>query len=67
MKHFIEIDLHEAKDSIDDICILGAIVKDEDTRKHLHRINDFVQKIWNSVLLKQDELNKSTPVKTDNS
>lgn len=58
MKHQIEIDLHEAKKSIDDICILGAIVKDEDARKPLRSLNDYLQNIWDAVLAKQHEHNQ---------
>jgi ribosomal protein L14 len=58
MKHQIEIDLHEAKKSIDDICILGAIVKDEDAKKYLQSLNNYLQKIWDAVLVKQHEHNQ---------
>jgi hypothetical protein len=46
----VKIDLHEAQKSIENICCLGAIVKEEDAKKHLSEINKYLQDIWKQVL-----------------
>jgi hypothetical protein len=50
MKHKIQIDLHDAKKSIDDICILGSLVKDENAKKYLESLNIYLQNIWSNIL-----------------
>ena len=57
MKHEIEIDLHEAKKSIDEICILGAMIKDKDAKKHLSNLDTYLQSIWDKILVKQNQYN----------
>lgn len=53
--HDIKIDFHEAHASIENICLLGAMVKDEESRKYLHSLNAYLQKIWAEVQKKQYE------------
>lgn len=53
--HDIKIDFHAAHDSIENICLLGAMVKDEEARKYLHSLNTYLQKIWAEVQKKQYE------------
>lgn len=60
MKHNIKIDFHEAKSSIDDICILGAAMKGEEGRKQLTSLNMFIRDIWQQSLKQQDALNAPT-------
>ncbi len=57
MKHLIEIDLHEAKKSIDNICLLGCYTKDEKAKEFLHSLNDYVQDIWSKILTAQQNHN----------
>lgn len=48
-KHLIPIDLIEAKQSIEDICIMGAICKDSDGKEVLSSLNNYLQKILSSI------------------
>lgn len=52
--HKIKVNYHEAHQSIEDICILGAGLSmsnvDEATKNAARRINAYLQKIWDASL-----------------
>lgn len=65
-KHLIEIDLHDAKKSIEDICIMGAINTDEKGKEILSSLNCYLQKIWEDVSHKHLDQLKNDKLKEDN-
>lgn len=66
-KHLIEIDLHDAKRSIEDICIMGAINKDAKGKEILASLNLYLQGIWAKVLEEHSKQLKYDKLKSDNS
>lgn len=65
-KHLIEIDLHDAKRSIEDICIMGAINKDAKGEEILASLNIYLQGIWAKVLEEHSKQLKYDKLKSDN-
>lgn len=46
MQLTINVDLHEAHKAIENICCLGASIKDEEQRKQILELDKFLQSIW---------------------
>lgn len=58
MKHKIEIDFHDTNKAIENICILGSMIKDKKAKEYLQKLDAYIQDIWSKSKNKQLKLSK---------